>query len=1002
MAAEVNRATLAETILQTNIDTEISLRIAADLTLTTDLNNESARALAAETILSNDLVAEITRATNAENAEAIARANADTNESIARIAGDIVNADAISAEEQARIAGDIVNASSIETETYRAIAAETILSNDLVAEITRAGLAETVLSNSITDEATARVAGDLTNANAINAETNRATSAENTISTNLTSEVNRAISAENTLTSNLTAEVNRATAAENTLTTNILAEETARIVADTNLQNQIDFIVSNIDPVALDSLTEIVSAFQNADNDINGAITYLGATLQDNIDAEETARIADVATLTNNLSAEVNRATAAENTLTANLSAEVNRAISAENTLTSNLTAEVNRATAAENTLTINLANEIIRATNAENAEAIARANAINNEANIRRAGDEANADAIAAEAIARNQADINIGQRIDNLTTDDIAEGTNLYYTTARANADFDTRLATKTTTDLTEGTNLYYTDLRARNAISVEGTLHYDSINGIISTFGGDVPNEVRLGSSAGLVNQGTNAVAIGRNAGNTNQGNYSIAIGAFAGNSGQANNSIVLSAVTPGPGWDNLGDDWDELPWDEITTALNPQTAGFFVKPVRNVNTTNPVYYDPITGEISYGEFPDFALTSYVDAADNNLQNQINFILNNTNPAALDSLTEIVSAFQAADNSLNGAITLIGSTLQVNINAESASRIADDNALRNSLTSEEAARIAGDAATRDYVDSQISSTLAATHSGYYTHTQSVESIEWIINHNLGARFVDIEIIDADGTAYDGRFDYPTISFEDPDYAVITFTEPLAGWAVVSHGVAVIGDVTELANVAVTGSYLDLRDAPPLSTRTGTHTHTQDVAEIQWIISHGLGTRFVDVEIIDDTGTAYDGRFDYPTITFVDADTLTVTFTEAQAGWAVISHGVTVMKNVTELAHVAVSGSYLDLRDTPESGASTWSDITFDGGTDYIDTDTDNYGNSEVILEAENLDAPVAGAAPATSSSTGVPGQIAYDNNYVYVCVATNTWKRSPLTSW
>jgi len=49
-------------------------------------------------------------------------------------------------------------------------------------------------------------------------------------------------------------------------------------------------------------------------------------------------------------------------------------------------------------------------------------------------------------------------------LDTDDIAEGgTNQYYTTLRANTDFDTRLATKDTDDLTEGTNLYFTDARA-----------------------------------------------------------------------------------------------------------------------------------------------------------------------------------------------------------------------------------------------------------------------------------------------------------------------------------------------------------------------------------------------------------------------------------------------------------------------------------------------------------------------------------------------------------
>jgi len=36
-----------------------------------------------------------------------------------------------------------------------------------------------------------------------------------------------------------------------------------------------------------------------------------------------------------------------------------------------------------------------------------------------------------------------------------------------------------------------------------------------------------------------------------------------------------------------------------------------------------------------------------------------------------------------------------------------------------------------------------------------------------------------------------------------------------------------------------------------------------------------------------------------------------------------------------------------------------------------------------------------------PATSSSTGTTGQIVWDSSYIYVCVATNTWKRAVLNS-
>ena len=39
---------------------------------------------------------------------------------------------------------------------------------------------------------------------------------------------------------------------------------------------------------------------------------------------------------------------------------------------------------------------------------------------------------------------------------------------------------------------------------------------------------------------------------------------------------------------------------------------------------------------------------------------------------------------------------------------------------------------------------------------------------------------------------------------------------------------------------------------------------------------------------------------------------------------------------------------------------------------------------------------------SVPASSSSNGQKGDFAYDGNYIYICTATNTWKRSALTTW
>jgi hypothetical protein len=40
--------------------------------------------------------------------------------------------------------------------------------------------------------------------------------------------------------------------------------------------------------------------------------------------------------------------------------------------------------------------------------------------------------------------------------------------------------------------------------------------------------------------------------------------------------------------------------------------------------------------------------------------------------------------------------------------------------------------------------------------------------------------------------------------------------------------------------------------------------------------------------------------------------------------------------------------------------------------------------------------------GTAPATAGATGTAGDIRYDADYIYVCTATNTWKRAAIATW
>lgn len=37
-----------------------------------------------------------------------------------------------------------------------------------------------------------------------------------------------------------------------------------------------------------------------------------------------------------------------------------------------------------------------------------------------------------------------------------------------------------------------------------------------------------------------------------------------------------------------------------------------------------------------------------------------------------------------------------------------------------------------------------------------------------------------------------------------------------------------------------------------------------------------------------------------------------------------------------------------------------------------------------------------------PASAGAAGATGDICWDASYVYVCIATNTWRRIPHASW
>ncbi len=183
----------------------------------------------------------------------------------------------------------------------------------------------------------------------------------------------------------------------------ISAEVVRATAAEAALGQRIDNVVSNLDPVALDSLTEVVQAFQNADGSLVDSLSSLGTST--------TSAIAN----------EAARAQAAEASLRSDLTAEV----------TARQTAVTTAFTAAEDYVDAQ-----IQATLGILAD------------NVATAGGDANAytDAAVADEIAARIA----GDAATLTSANSYADGKLLDEATARAQGDASTLASAKVYTDL------------------------------------------------------------------------------------------------------------------------------------------------------------------------------------------------------------------------------------------------------------------------------------------------------------------------------------------------------------------------------------------------------------------------------------------------------------------------------------------------------------------------------------------------------------------------
>lgn len=323
------------------VDAQVS---AASTSASDAVTAEETRALAAEAGLQgqiNDILSNTDPAALDSLTEIVAAfqgADSDLSQSITDVLGqhtselaaetaraqaaEVANANAISAEasraqtaEQANAAGVAANAANIQGNTDQISANQAQAVQDLVDEANARIAADGALQTAIDSEAATARAAEVANANAISAEASRAQAAEAQIAADLTDEV--------------TARGAAVTAAIADYDSKIQAENARALAAESALGSRIDDVLSNADASALDSLSEVVAAFQSADSDLNDAMTTLlgqhSAALNSVVaqqTAINTAFGTDIAANAQAVADEIVRAQAAESSLSSDISDE--------------------------------------------------------------------------------------------------------------------------------------------------------------------------------------------------------------------------------------------------------------------------------------------------------------------------------------------------------------------------------------------------------------------------------------------------------------------------------------------------------------------------------------------------------------------------------------------------------------------------------------------------------------------------------------------------------
>ena len=227
------------------------------------------------------------------------------------------------------------------------------------------------------------------------------------------------------------------------------------------------------------------------------------------------------------------------------------------------------------------------------------------------------------------------------------------------------------------------------------------------------------------------------------------------------------------------------------------------------------------------------------------------------------------------------------------------------------------------------------------------------------------------------------------------EPSYRLdVDGTFGASGLATLSDGATISGTVTLPSQTTNSIPYMS---GSNVFTTSSSLTYNTTTLAMQ---TTGTTAPVVDITATNSGGAAI------PTMRFIRTTTSAVTSFVGQINWrqtqtdgSVVAVGNIVASSSNNPATLNGTIFIQAEKEIVLQSTSTGSWLSASGTGVTVNSDLDATAPLDVVGDTVRVR---TARTPASATDTGNAGEICWDTNYVYVCVATNTWKRTALSTW